>query len=98
MALSPPLRVLDASWRSMRTLSRTIFSGRRTNSSAVFCRSWASDGIFSDSQTATSPDGRYLGSVSSMSASIWAPDAPSMVAWWILVSCAIRPPESPSMT
>ena len=39
MARRPPLPVVAASSRSMRTLSRTSFSGRRRYSMAVRCRS-----------------------------------------------------------
>ena len=65
----------------------------------VICSSSASVGTGSESHVATWPDRPVRsGPGSSRTVSIMAPDAPSMVAWWILVSWAIRPPSSPSIT
>ena len=98
-ASRPPLRVAAESSRIARTVRRIVFSGRRRYSTNVRSSSSASVGTRSGVHGAGWPVGRKSRSTSRIEASILAPDAPSMVAWWTLVSWAIsRPSSTPSIT
>ena len=99
IVLMPPLRVAAPTSRSVRTARRMKRSGLRTSWRAVSQSSSGSLGTLSGTQRGVGGGGAPSGVVSRMAASMRAPEAPSMVAWWTLVSWAtFVPPSTPSIT
>ena len=100
MAASPGLCVVAAMVRTAWMPRRTAFSGRWTNCQAVRPNISTGVGISSTGHPSIGTSaGTALASVSSSTLRSSTPAAPSIVAWWILFSWAIRVPLStPSMT
>ena len=87
----------SAKLRTIRNDNRMPFTGLSARLRIVRSSSSRSLGTASPTQSACSGNGVSAdGSVSRLSSS--TPDAPSMVAWWVLVSIAHRPSASPSIT
>ncbi len=85
--------------RALPTTAEATRRGDRAPSATAPASSDASDGIGSGSQGVSGGGTGAISGVRSKSPAISsAPDTPSMAAWWMRVTAAMRPPSRPSTT